>query len=582
MPLPPPVDPQNSTMSLSPIPGTGTLLRVEEVRQRLNQCGLQGEKVTRKTARKYVPPTATASRTVADMARRLGSVGPEGREPHTKSHSNGEEKFVTGEIYRSFSIHTRNIHKKFNMHSETSTASGGDGSVVTTTKTSEISVSSTSSEMTNNGSHNPSVSTKETCTKMHNVNSMHALSPISLKIASAPITNKHNGNHIADPIPFIAVSKAPDTTSSDPSTLPHPHTSAQTDKPHTAVKDTTKSASNHITESDSFLRTPIQNSLEANKNDTTPKKQTEVNKNDTTSKKQTEANKSDTAPKKQTDANKSFLLKNINPFSKFKISAFSSKKTPTENKSFVVKNSPSVAPKEAEKNHNLNSNNSPQITTPCNTPSSPKISKDVTLPTPLSNGNVCDIKTISKSPPSPGNKITPHTKHALSAGRRNIQELMNSPKVPKKDSTGIKNKPYVLKDENLKTGNLIQDKTINTSLKTPDTTNSNTSNAISHHNNIPHLNNIKNTTKPNSNTLITNGINDTNSNNSKDVDKPDASNCDISVDKPTTNEEKADAATASPIECDTSSSSQSKEEASKPNGVVEPMDYTGVVFYKAK
>ncbi|KAK3763441.1 hypothetical protein RRG08_053295 [Elysia crispata] len=524
--------PSGPAMSFSPVPGSGTLLRVEEVRQRLNQCGLQGEKVTRKTARKYVPPTATSSRTVADMARRLGSVGPEGKEHYAKGscrgegHINGaEERVVTGEIYRTFSIHTRNIHKRFNREASISEK---DDSTDTVNLLSDS--PGRKSPIVNKESHS------------HNIQVNHILSPIPLKIASAPIPHKHAINHISNPSPTpIASDNTPLIQVTHSKTQQSP---TQKNETTATGQKTSNGVNNHIVETDKCSQT--------------------------SNKKLGKSPKTDASPDKQSDENKPFGLKNINPFSMLKISPFNNKKTSTGSKEIEANSSKALSTKEPEQKHTQS-----QYKTTKSDSYNTKTSQDGGLSKSLSNGNVSGTNLSGHSTPL-DKKICAHMKHALSGGRVNIQEIINSPKVPKKDVAGTKNNTKGSKDEKLKNSNSSADKAISSSAQLEKTLGNTQVNGILPHHNIPQLNNTKNNTQTNSNHL---NITADHNRRSESSASP---TCDKPKDKIMTKEDKANAGSAVAKENGIDVSSEPDKESKKPNGCVESMDCTGVVFYKAK
>ncbi|GFR60761.1 hypothetical protein ElyMa_001830800 [Elysia marginata] len=527
-------------MSFSPVPGAGTLVRVEEVRQRLNQCGLQGEKVTRKTARKYVPPTATASRTVADMARRLGSVGPEGREPHAKGVYKGEEKLVTGEVYSTFSIHTRNIHKRFNWQASTN---GEDDTTTPTTSTTEP-----ASSMPQDVCQSSSFVNREI--RSRNSSISHELSPIMLKIASAPTPHKYPTNCVINPAPIscVAPNNASLSNGSGSSTSQTQHDAV---RPSPKEKCTAKAKivmdgeSNHIKDSDKSPQISADKVSDSKMKDASP----------------------------QNEENKSFGLKNVNLFSKFKISPFLNKKSPTEEKLTAVNVSGTLATKETVPKQTLKSTGTTASKSgPCNT----KISLDNTHLKPVPNGNICDLKPTEQ--PAPSDKKITQTKHALSGGRINIQELINSPKVLKKETGGAKNKPNSPKHGTFRKCNSLADNaTINTS---PNQLilGTNKVNGIKPQPNIPQLNNIKNNTHNISDNNSIVGAKD-----NKNVDNKVKSICDKAADKASDKEDNASVVSPVKEQHDTNDVSEDADgEASKSNATEEPMDYTGVVFYKAK
>ncbi|GFO39596.1 myosin light chain kinase, smooth muscle, partial [Plakobranchus ocellatus] len=533
-------------MSFSPVPGAGTLLRVEEVRQRLNQCGLQGEKVTRKTARKYVPPTATASRTVADMARRLGSpcggrgavpgrgtagstdaAGRSGDSPG-EPHANGaEEKIVTGEIYRTFSIHTRNIHKKFSTVSENTAES-----VASKTDTSEatnVKKATTNNDKNNSQSSAPSikietnnmVSKSTVITNNSSTPNKPAPSPHQKQISSSPLNN---------------------TPASKPVSSIAQHAPASTQNGHATVakdKDMTKY------------------NLAPDKNKSTPPP----------TKPKPETNKIGPSVNKQPPAE---VKKNTPPHSvqssiKDKFAAFVGKNTASENLQISVKDSDANIPNEVKQKEQTGQ-------------ASPK---------PASFFNKLVQKTL-KSKPNPANNtpenkpsapaskkpVLSQTKSAQSSGRRNIQdirnspEINNSPKIPKKDTDETKNKPSSIKDECPK----ICTTNDKLSHKKPTSPSSNKKPTSPFHNNNS------------SNIPITNNNSNCNSNTISNKSSALSTQCKTDIDvkekeKPNSGVER----TTSDIESNSiTTETDSSKEDNKPNGSVEPMDCTGVCFYKAK
>ncbi|RUS89977.1 hypothetical protein EGW08_002244 [Elysia chlorotica] len=292
----------------------------------------------------------------------------------------------------------------------------------------------------------------------------------------------------------------------------------------------------------------------------------------TPNKKLSKTPKKDELPNKNSDGSKSFGFKNINLFSKFKISAFGNKKASTENKEVEVINSKTTPTAESDPKPTQTHCNGTTMG-PCIVETSPDASQSKALP----NGKVCDAKLFGHSAPNE-KKHFAHPKHAMSAGRVNIQELIKTPRAPKKDVVETKNNAKVSKEDVPKNSNCCTDKRHSVSapvVNPPD--NSNLNGAIPHHN-IPNLNNITNNIETNTNNFASN------SNGEHNKDGEDAAVLsDCSVNSASSKDDNANGESAvETTEDEMDITSEPEQDPTKTNGTVTPMDMTGVVFYKAK